>query len=399
MNTYSKILSAALLCVTLASCESSLPSTKDPKVNIAYLEEAVASSTLRFTVSDDGGSTVITPRIANRIEQEVSLAVEVDKDILDKYNKDNKSNYKLLPQACYDLVCGDQKGKALDLKLAPMEYGKAVAVKVNTMRNADGTLVPLTENYAIPVRLKSVSGGSVQLKSSDNVAIIFLDRKFKTSVLKIHGRMLCEVADPKNDKEYTEWTAQYSFCPFEVNSNVGLMYPNTRESNDSPLYMSLSGGGFLLHANTGGGGKINFNQPKFDNFKFETGKWYHMAIVYKEENSKPMLRIYVNGELALENVWPGKVSKWPKIYIGNANFNSLVRELRFWERALTLSEVNSTLYFADPKAKGLELYMPFDKENKTKNITEGKADWYKVSFNSGATDKNINFDEEVIFPN
>lgn len=401
MNILSKT-SFVILLITcgLAGCEGSksLPETQEPSANFAYIEEAVSNSSLRFTVGDEGGTTFLTPRISNRVAEEVRMSVSIDPALLEEYNKTNGSNFKLLPESNYDLEIDGEKAKNFQIKLAPMEYGKAVTVRIHSMLDEGGNPVALTNLYAIPVRIKSVEGCGVTLKSKDNSMMIFIDRRFKTSVMLLKGRMLCEVKDAANDKQYTEWTAQYSFCPNEVNNNVGLMYPNTRTSTNSPLYMSLSGGGFLLHANTGGGGKIYFNQPKFIDFKFERGKWYHMSIVYKEEESVPKLRIYINGELALENVWPGKVPDWPKIYIGNGNFNALVRELRFWERALTPAEVNSTLYFADPESAGLELYMPFDKINQLTNITPGKADWFKVSFDSGASVEKINFDTEVTFP-
>lgn len=401
MKTLIKISCLVLgLATLLGSCDGdkSLPTTEGPATNYAYIEEAISSNSIRFTVGEEGGATFVTPRITNRVDQEVKLQIAVDAELLAEYNKANGTNFKLLPDANYDLVVGEKQAKSFDITLAPQEYGKAVTVKIHSMLDAEGNTVALTNSYAIPVRVKSVEGAGVKLKTKDTSMMVFVDRRFKTSVLYLRGRMLCEVKESTNDKKYSEWTAQYSFCPNEVNNNVGLMYPNTRESSDSPLYMSLSGGGFLLHANTGGGGKIHFNQPKFVDFKFSRGVWYHMSIVYKEEESVPKLRIYINGELALENIWPGKVADWPKIYIGNANFDAYVRELRFWERALTEAEVNSTLYFADPEAPGLELYMPFDKLNRLKNITPGKSDWFKVSFDSGASENSINFNNEVTFP-
>ena len=83
----------------------------------------------------------------------------------------------------------------------------------------------------------------------------------------------------------------------------------------------------------------------------------------------------------------------------------MVRELRFWSRELSATEVASTQFFADPTAPGLELYAPLDKVNGVKNIVPGKEDAFvsKLKPNGGemisTEGYTFNFNKEVSFPN
>ena len=389
-----------------------LPETEGgPKQNVGYIEEFEKSSQIRFTVDDNGGSSAFTARLANPTPNKVSLTVEINPTLLEAYNQANNTSFSVLPAEVYDFQLLDDEGKVLkegkklDLSLAPNEYGKKIKIAVKTMMTEEtgegGEVIskPLSyyENYAIPVCLSNVEGGA-RLQSTANSGIFFLNRKFTMPVMHLSGRLgLIYKEDTRpqvpgkvyaNDIKYPEWTCQYSFCLDVVNNNTGLMYPNLRTSTDSPLYMTLYGGSLTLFA---AGGKVGLNQPAFKDFVFKARKWYHMAISFKEEGGRPNLRLYINGQLAYQSVWPKKVDEWPIIYLGNNSFQGYVRELRFWSRALTEGEINETLWFANPKSEGLKVYLPLSTDKK--GIIEGKEnDWIDIS--EGTT----TFNDEFTFP-
>ena len=407
MNILNKSYLALAVAALFMSCdaEKSLPNRENPMLNLAYIGEATTSSSIRFQVGDDGGQTNFTPRITTPIKDAVQLKVIVDKELLASYNKENNSNFQLLPDANYDLVVGEQKGKELTLDLAPSQFGQVVTVKVKNMLAADGTTLPLSTNYVVPVRLVSVSGGGVEYKDYNTKLMIFMDRKFKTNVLNYKGWILYKHAQGRFENK--EWTMQYSFSPNVLASSMGLIWPEGENLKSSRFWTQMeSDGSFIIHATSGGGGKYGFNQKKFEDFHFEAGKWYNMAITYKEDaNAVPTLRIYVNGELAFKSKWPGLANEWDYIALGNDNFDALVRELRFWSRELSATEVASTQFFADPAAKGLELYAPLDKVNGVKNIVPGKEGAFisKLKLNGGdlisSEGYTFNFNKEVSFPN
>lgn len=393
------------------SCD--LPETeKGPDDNVAYIAELAKSSQIRFTVDDNGGYSEFTTRVANPTSKPVSFTVKVDEGLLDAYNKENNTSFSVLPSTVYDLQLisneGEllKEGKTLDVSLAPNEYGKIVKVNVKTMmeeqKEEDGTVteIPLSyyKNYAVPVRLENVSGGA-RAQTTGTSGILFLDRKFSMPVMHLSGRL--GLIYQKNtmpqapgkvyegDIKYPEWTCQYSFYLDVVNDNTGLMYPNLRTTSESPLYMTLYSGSLTLFAV--GGGKMGLNQPKFKDFVFTAKKWYQISISFKEEGGRPNLRLYVNGELAYQSVWPAKVDEWPIIFLGNGSFKGYVRELRFWSRALTAGEINETIWFADPKSEGLEVYLPLSTDLKG-NIEGKENDWINIS--TGA----MHFNDTFTFP-
>lgn len=172
------------------------------------------------------------------------------------------------------------------------------------------------------------------------------------------------------------------------------MYPDNdgnRERGKSTFYATLYGGSVTLF--TPSGGKVQFNQPSFIDYSFNTNQWYHITMVMKDNN----LSFYVNGELAYKSPW-GELTDWTGMYLGNDRFNAYVREIRLWNKALSDSEINSTLYFADPASEGLQVYLPLNAETGLKNVAKGKEDKYNIILDTGATQENINFNTEVTFP-
>lgn len=408
------IIVISLLLLFLSACDQ-LPKVDDMgKVgnNVAYIEELNQTSQLRFTVADNGGATEFTARVANPTDESTAFTIEVDESILEAYNTENNTSFKVLPADYYDLQVFDNEGKLakegkdLAIELASMQYGQKIKVNVKTMMKTvtnedtgESTEEPLSyySNYAIPVRMTNVKGGA-RIQGNGTTGILFLDRKFSMPVMHLTGSMgliYKENTMPQSpeksydgDIKYPEWTCQYTFRLDAVASNTGLMYPNLRTNRDSPLYMTLYSGKLTLFAS---GGKVGLNQPKFEKFIFEAKKWYHMAISYKEEGGRPYLRLYINGELAYKSIWPKKVDEWPIIFLGNNNFRGYVRELRFWSKALTEGEINETLWFANPESEGLEVYLPLSTD--MKGIIKGKEeDWINIS--TGAT----TFTDEFTFP-
>lgn len=405
MNILNKSYAVLAVAALFMSCDAdkSLPNRDNPTLNVSYIGEAASGSSIRFQVSDEGGQTIFTPRISNLVNSPVTLKVIVDKDMLEAYNKEHNSNFQLLPEANYDLQVGDQTGKELSIDLAPNQFGEAVTVRVKNMKAADGSALPLSTNYVVPVRITSVSGGGVEYNAHNSSLMIFMDRKFKTSVLNQKGWLLFRHADASKRFENKEWTMQYSFSPNKLAGNYGLIWPEGKNFGSSRFWTQLeSNGSFIIHANSGGGGKYNFNQKKFENFHFEANKWYNMAITYKETDGVPTLRIYVNGELALDSKWPGPANEWDYIALGNDNFDALVREVRFWSRELNSAEVASTQFFVDPAAQGLELYVPMTKATGVKSVVPGKQDAFVTVLKNGKAEQSVeghkfDFDTEVNF--
>ncbi|AFL98009.1 BT_3987 domain-containing protein [Ornithobacterium rhinotracheale] len=378
------------------SYEDSVPKVQDPNTSVGYIEQLLNGGKLRFTVDDEGGKTLITPRISDISNGSASFDIEVAPELLEAYNREKNANYQVLPNNVFNLINTgnkNQKGKKLHIDLAEGEYGANIEVTVGRMIDESGNKLPVSTSYAIPVRMSNIKGKNIVNTGKNTEAIIFLNRRFTTSVMRMVGRITLQSKDDKV-RLFDEWTAQYTFMPERVNNNFGLMYPNNQENEKrghSTYYATLYGGQVTQF--TPSGGKLKFNQPGFEDFTFEAGKWYNISLVYQGGN----LSFYVNGELAYKSAW-GAVPDWTGMHLGNGSFNGYAREIRFWSKPLTPEEINSTMYFADPAADGLEVYLPLNKEVGYSNVAKGKEDSYVISFDSGASASSINFETEVTIP-
>ena len=71
--------------------------------NAVYMGNTNSSGVISMVVSNDkGGSSVITPRLANITDQPVEITVEVDKQLLEEYN--TQAGLTLEPMAIEDFV-------------------------------------------------------------------------------------------------------------------------------------------------------------------------------------------------------------------------------------------------------------------------------------------------------
>lgn len=390
------------LFYSVMACQDDLPSPQDAKATVAYIDEFQNKETIRFSVNDNGGSTSLTPRISQLSNGEAYIIIEASQKVLDDYNAKNNANYKMLPEHVYNLVNTKtgEKGKSLKVNLENNDFGANIRVEVGDMLDKEGNKLPVADSYAVPVALSSASADRYIKTSDSRTGILILDREFTTGVLRLKGRLGAYMIDEANDIKFSDFTAQISFKIDDngngrIRENTGLLYPNSRTSNGS-FYQTLYGNGLTLF--TTAGGKVGLNQPEFEEFKFEPNKWYHLSISFKVENEIPYFRLYLNGKLAYSGPWTGKIEDWGYVYIGNSSFSGYIRELRLWNKALTESEINSTLYFANPDDENLVLYMPLNDVTKFENVATKTKGLYTYKLGSGANSGNTDFNSIETFP-
>ena len=138
--------------------------------NAVYMGNTNSSGVISMVVSNDkGGSSVITPRLANITDQPVEITVEVDKQLLEEYN--TQAGLTLEPMAIEDFVfiTKDKKethGKAV-VTIEPGQYNASVEIKIPQI---DETKYPYSKRFAIPVSITSSS--KYKILSSPDFTII-----------------------------------------------------------------------------------------------------------------------------------------------------------------------------------------------------------------------------------
>lgn len=423
MNRINYIFILSLLSLLLGACDKPYKPSDGPSDRMAYINEFLGSDATSFTVDKLGGKGTITPRISGLVDQNTTLTVEVAPEVLEAYNAKNKTSFKLLPDANFNFEVKEGHGSVSDngnkatITVSSAKVDEALTINVISMMEG-GVKPPVIDenttpeeaeqlkqikelptfyNYAIPVRLTSTTTGSVQENASTGV--IFLNRKFEANAYYAQSgalTMAYKTTDPafNEDPDFSAWSYQVfiKIGPSARFSNFGLVYPNTRTSSNSPLYVcfySDESPTFFPPE-----GKFGFNQKEFtEGFKFERNKWYNFAATFgPNEDGVNVLKFYVNGKLAYSQPTSLKNMGWQKAIIGNGGFTGWVRDWRLWNKELTPGEIKETMWSVDPKSEGLMMYLPLDKD--FKSIIPGhEDDWILVGAGNG-----YHFRDKYTFP-
>lgn len=348
------LTTAAIALLGVVGCQEKLD-TLGGKVNsVAYM--TASSGSITFPKETEGGETVVEPRLAAVADEDVRITLSTE-DFLEKYNKTNKTEYRLLPNTEYELYeVGNPSNKSTNGKITTTIKAGQFSTKVGVrVRALDKEQFPIGVRYAIPLSISSATNGVLSNKS----AVITFNRPVKTEVYQVKKGYSFGVALDETTPTMTEFTlqGQFMFLDF-TNVNQTTMYGGYYTRIFPNRYQVKDGGG---------------DGPEtFVDYNFERGKWYQISHVYKGNT----FSLYINGEL---------VKQWERSGLGfgagkNMAFavfnndtrysvNNRVREMRLWNRALTKDEINDGLYTpVDPQSNGLMVYLPIDEKNKFNNL-------------------------------
>ncbi|GIZ16355.1 DUF1735 and LamG domain-containing protein [Capnocytophaga catalasegens] len=373
----------AFSCEKLPNTDSNLNSG-NPAYQVSFLENNKVAD---IKVKDAEGSAQdveIKARIANPMDKDSYYLISIDDNTIKEYNKKNGVDYELLPTENYEMTYTyngvSKTGTSFEIVVPKGQVVSAgkLSFKVKPMKDALGNDLPKSNNYAVAVRMAPVDNKVIQ-QADKETSIFLIRRSFKTKVAKINGRAFHmiygqDTRSQSTGKSYAkdvkleEWTMQYSIALTELRNNWGLMYENPRNSTQSKLWNTIQANGkFLMRY--GASATLVFNTAKGESFNFKAAgsnptadKWYHVTMTYKKVDGRPILNIYVNGELMFDSPSPIIVNDFPLVCFGNATTNGYIREIRFWSKALTQGQAAATQYFVKPDSDGLELYVPFDQQ-------------------------------------
>lgn len=422
----SNIFKGLALLSLLASCSADetvglASGYGDNAGNAIYMGNTNSSGVVAVLASDETGATFsATPRLAHRAESDVTVTVAVDEETLAQYNKAN--NLSVIPINPEDVTLTNAEGQEAKGRItATIKAGEVMTTIAGKLSSLDPEKYPYSGRYAVPLKIVAVGGpsrvessvptkiaqgGNPRLLSSPLTTIVNLNRKIKTSVLHVtsttgdgHGYTMYMQPKVPYTTEMSEWTLQY-IAQFNYLGNNNQTTASLGGSNG--FYNRISPGMGLQVKSEGRDGEDTWTLKPA-----KTGEWMHVSYVYRKNGLVGHLTIYLNGEAQRSFVtsllYPGNGGGWG---FGNVNLRDYyLRELRFWNRALTPAEIQDKLYLPeDPNAEGLEAYFPFTKESfdedsqKFTDLT-GKWTWSwadKIVSNEVFVTKNII--ENVVFP-
>lgn len=319
------------------------------------------------------------------VSEDVEVFFEPDSTVMRSFNEANKTNYDFMPAELYELSASSVK----------IPSGSAVSAPFEVSIPAPEKFEPGI-TYCLPLKITGASNAQMPVPGKDHIFIVIRSYRYSSaSVLTRTKAAYYHMPKMSADPALNDLPG----CTMMIRTKINSFQPNT-----NPYITSLIGveENFLLRFGditcqpdqlqlAGRGVSITVPTP------FETGKWYHIAVV----DDRSMARFYVNGVLVHEGSTLGKRPinlgfEWMDCFhIGFSErgryFDGIVSEASVWGRALSQTEIiNNECALARPEqlaeTSGLIGYWRLDDVNRGADLSGHGYDGtpYNVTF----TEKN-----------
>lgn len=352
--------SAAFTLVLFAftACKIADGKGNDLDRNAVFMNNANAAGTVQVMASEDGFNQVVMPRLAEPASSDVKVKVSVDKDAVEAFNKAN--HLKLMPIEPEDIVLTNSDGEEGKGEIvATIKKGELLTRVAVNMPTLDPEKYPFSAKLAVALVIKEASD-DIPVLSTLKSTIITLNRKIKTSVMHVEAPTAdgysIHIHPHKDYEELTEWTFQF------------ILQANDIHGNNQTTGSLRGSSGFYNRINKSSGFQCKSEgrdgTDTWTNKPINEGEWIHVSYVYRDAGLAGKVSFYINGKLHHTfTTSPLEVEKegWG---FGNSNLsNYYLREVRFWNRALTEAEILDKYYLPEPAdSPGLEACFPFTRE-------------------------------------
>ena len=155
----------------------------------------------------------LTVRLVRAINQDVTVTLDIDQQLIDEYNQQHEATYELLPE----------EFRSFD-RTVTIPAGEVSAPVINLTIKPFTT--PNNEAYAIPVRITSVTGPIGLVGNANHILYLLTSpNKQKAVVLKSANKTSLNF---KNEIPVTQWTIEYWIKSTIQRANrpeIGLVLP------------------------------------------------------------------------------------------------------------------------------------------------------------------------------
>ncbi len=304
---------------------------------------------VKFVVEDTPSSYIVTASATGKVAEDVNVEFALDTTLVSTYNGTHNTNYYAIPASAIEI----------DNTNVTIEAGSASSTGVNvkivsTEDFKDG------RTYIIPVTIKSVSGGNMDVLTASNTIYLRVSRVISFNSLDISNYNMYSSYIAPDDKivdlpNFTyeikcyinEWHTSPSqisrLCNFgPEDEGVTNLLRFGENGQDVNSLQWVSPGGSVI-----------------SDTRFNTGQWYTITLTFDGSN----YIMYVDGvkdaELAGETITTFQRLElgmsW-RSYPSQQYFNGRVAEIRLWDRALSASEIQIGICGVDPNSEGLVAY-------------------------------------------
>ena len=322
---------------------------------------------------EESGPVTFTISSSVKVDKDVQVEFEpaTAEEVLASFNKAQGTSYQLLPATNY----------TLSQKSAVIRAGSAVSEPVSMEVSIDGFQNGVI--YCLPLKITR-AGNDMMTVPGQEYAYVVIRGYVYASAANLPGGSYFEMPSTVNDP-----SLQLEVCTMEIRVKANSW------AGANPFISSLIGveENFLLRF---GDISCDPNQLQLagqgvsitSKAHFDTGKWYHVAVV--ADGVKQTCDLYINGELDSSTPMGGKGINLGKVY--NSKFaigmsergrylDGQVSEARVWGRLLSPTElINNQCAIADPVKEARENkllgYWKLDAENRGKDLTGNGFEGY-----------------------
>ena len=346
-----KIIIALSAIALMASCQKSLIDSEGLYENGVVAFQANESGEMAAFLETSGPVT-FTIASSVKVDKDVTVNFEPVRDtaVLAAFNQAQGTNYWFLPES----------NVTLSRKSTVIKAGSAVSEPVTAEVNIDGFKNGVI--YCLPLQITGTSTSQRPVPGEEYAFLVIRGYVYASAANLPGGsyfEMPTTVSDPALSLEVCtmEIRVKANANPF-ISSVIGVEENFLLRFGDiscDPNQLQLAGQGVSITSKA----------------HFDTGKWYHIAVV--ADGIKQTCDLYINGELDSSTPMGGS-----KFAIGMSEkgryLNGQVSEARVWGRLLSPTElVNGQCSIADPVKEARENkllgYWKLDAENRGKDLT------------------------------
>lgn len=350
------IIKHLLLILILLGGMASCNNPEDFK-DVIYFTGTDESPILKYSL-EEPESIGLSVRSSTKVSDNVKVGIRINEALVEKYNEENGTSFKVLPQDTYSFDASD----------ATIEAGKYASdpfyLNINSVDDFNDE-----DTYCLPVEITDVKGGSMSILESSRVVYVIVNKTIITQAAVLSGTYFYVdfSSDPGRDLSsiseitmearifvdgYQDWDPYISTI-MGCEENFLLRLGDVKIPKE---YLQFSGGAYPVSSVEG----------------IPQSKWVHVAVTYDGKRTclyiDGSLNAYVEGSRGPINIFDGSLNSDTNIsfYIGTTSnsvgrtLNGKISEARVWTRALSEAEIANNICAVAADSPDLLAYWKFN---------------------------------------
>lgn len=345
--------------------------------------------TATLTVDDLPSAIGVNVASSNVVEEDMTVEMEVRKDLVEHYNSTYKKNYQLLPESTYEV-----ENKSLMIQSGKHASSNGLRLKIISREGLEEGVT-----YLLPISISHISNKDLSIIEGARTIYVVVNQIIITQAADLDATWRYYKVDFRTASKYD--TKALKSVTFEARircKKIGIR---------NKWCFSVMGLEENLCVRLGGsmenGYKVSFSggTDYSSNDLIPNDKWVHVACVYDGDAKKKIT--YVNGVYSGEmvddrNSWGGVCDltyayghdKNASFYIGqsasdNRYLEGYISEVRVWGVARTAVELKNNVCWVDPLSEGLIAYWRFNgpAEEGSNEVTDLTGNGYNAVYAYG----------------